>query len=147
MPPGAFNFCTSTSRENRRNSNTSFAMKFWRRKLMMFFASNKCVIVGLKQENILKLRQCIEQSEEAAIYLVCEETISTTAEVAEEPDVRDLPTTSQDTSKHNKQVPPIKKAKTSRQPTLAKLFLLKISSCPFASTTLFSCDSKKNRDI
>ena len=92
---------------------------------MMFFASNKRVIVGLEQENILKLRQCIEQSEEAGIYLVREETISTTAEVAEEPDVRDLPNTSQDTSQHNKQVLPIKKAKISRQPTLAEFFLLK----------------------
>ena len=54
---------------------------------MMFFASNKRVVVGLEQENILKLRQCIEQSEEAAIYLVREETISTTAEVAEEPGI------------------------------------------------------------
>jgi len=81
--------------------------------------NNKRVVVGLKQESILKLRQCIQQSEEAAVYLVREETISTTAE---EPNVQDLPSTSQDFSQDNEQVPPIKKAKISRQPTLVEMY-------------------------
>lgn len=80
--------------------------------------NTKCVVVGLKQERILKLRQCLDHSEESAVYLVREETVPTAAEC----DVHDLPSTSQDSRQDNEQVPPSKKAKISRQPTLVEMY-------------------------
>ena len=90
-----------------------FPFKFTR------MVNNKRVIVGLKQESILKLGQCMEQSEEFAVYLIREETISTTTE---EPSVQDAPSTSQDTRQDNEHISPIKKAKISRQPTLVEMY-------------------------
>ena len=81
--------------------------------------NNKHVVVGLMQENILKLRQCMEQSEELTVYLIREEPISTTVE---EPNVQDVPSSSQDTRQDSEQIPPIKKAKIPQQPTLVKMY-------------------------
>lgn len=76
--------------------------------------NNNRVVVGLKQERLLKLKQCMEESAEgqAAIYLVCDKTNS------EQPDVQEV---SASPSKHDEELPltpPTKKAKISRQPTL-----------------------------
>lgn len=106
--------------------------------------NNKRVVVGLKQESILKLRQCIQQSEEAAVYLVREETISTTAE---EPNVQDLPSTSQDFSQDNEQVPPIKKAKISRQPTLVEMYSPKRSTATRSPPQPYSAAKARNIKI
>ena len=78
--------------------------------------NNTHIVVGLKQERILKLKQCIEESDEgeSAVYLLCEDT---NAKVAEEPNVQD-PSSSRD----DEQVPEAKKAKISRQPTLFDMF-------------------------
>lgn len=88
----------------------NFPYKFTR------MVNNKRVVVGLKQERILKLKQCIEESDEgeSAVYLVCEDT---NTKVAEQPNVQE-PSTSRD----DEQVPPAKKAKISRQPTLFDMF-------------------------
>ena len=88
----------------------NFPYKFTR------MVKNKRVIVGLKQERILKLKQCIEESDEgeSAVYLVHEDT---NTKVAEEPNVQE-PSTSRD----DEQFPPTKKAKISRQPTLFDMF-------------------------
>ena len=61
----------------------------------------------------------MEQSEELAVYLIREEPISTTVE---EPNVQDVPSTSQDTRQDGEQIPAIKKAKSSRQPTLVEMY-------------------------
>lgn len=63
----------------------------------------KCVVVGVKQEKILKLKQCLEESDEGqgAVYLVCEETSMKNAE-QQEPS---LPSTSND----DERIPPAKK--------------------------------------
>ena len=76
--------------------------------------TKKLIVLGLKQESILKLRQCIEQSEEAAIYLVREEKVSMTAKKC---NIHDLPSTSQESRQDNKHIPQFKKGKVSQQPT------------------------------
>lgn len=83
--------------------------------------NNKRVVVGLKRERILKLKQCIEESDkgETAVYLVCEDT---NTKVVEQPNVQEP-----STSKDDEQVPPAKKAKISRQPTLFYMFT---PNCP-----------------
>ena len=50
--------------------------------------NNKHIVVSLKQERILKLKQCIEESDkcESAVHLVCEDT---NTKVAEEPSVQE----------------------------------------------------------
>ena len=77
----------------------NFPYKFTR------MVNDKRVVVGLKQERILKLKQCIEESDEgeSALYLVREDTDT---KVAEEPKVQE-PSTSRD----DEQIPPTKKTK------------------------------------
>ena len=106
--------------------------------------NKKRVVVGLKQESILKLRQCIEKSEEAAVYLVREETVSTTAE---ESDVRDLPGTSQDSRQDNEQVAPLKKAKISRQPTLVEMYSPNRSTATSSPPQPYSAAKARNIKI
>ncbi|CAH3029306.1 unnamed protein product [Porites evermanni] len=50
--------------------------------------NNKHIVVSLKQERILKLKQCIEESDEgeSAVHLVCEDT---NTKVAEKPSVQE----------------------------------------------------------
>ena len=89
----------------------NFRYKFTR------MVNNKRVVVGLKQERILKLKQCIEESDEgeSAVYLVREDT---NAKVLEVPNYVQEPSTSRD----DEQIPPTKKTKISRQPTLFDMF-------------------------
>lgn len=91
------------------------------------------VVVGLKQEKILKLKQCLEESDEGrgAVYLVREEMHTKNAE---QPKVQEpsLPSTSKD----DEPIPPTKKAKVSRQPTLMDMFSpnrLSVSSEPYSA--------------
>lgn len=100
--------------------------------------NNKRVSVGLKQESILKLRQCMEKSEEFAIYLISEETTT------EEPNVQDVPSTSQDTRQDNKQIPPIKKAKISRQPTLVEMCATNRSTATSSPPQPYSAAKARN---
>ena len=88
-----------------------FPFKFTR------LVNGKRVTVGVKQEAFIKLKQCIDESQEAAIYLIREET--KTQESANHVE----PTTSQDADREKKDVvsPPTKKAKISQQPTLIDL--------------------------
>ena len=88
-----------------------FPFKFTR------LVNSKRVTVGVKQEAFIKLKQCIEESDEAAIYLIREET--KTEESANHVE----PTTSQDADREKKDLvsPPTKKAKISQQPTLIDL--------------------------
>ena len=88
----------------------NFPYKFTR------MVNNKRVVVGVKQERIFKLKQCIEESDEgeSAVYLVCEDT---NMQVAEQPNVQE-PSPSRD----DEQVSPAKKGKISRQPTLFEMF-------------------------
>ena len=77
----------------------------------------KRVTVGVKQEAFIKLKQCMEESHEATIYLIWEET--KTQESANHVE----PTTSQDADREKKDVIslPTKKAKILQQPTLIDL--------------------------
>ncbi len=91
----------------------------------------KRVVVGLKQEKILKLKQCLEESDEGqgAVHLVREEMLTKNAE---QPKVQEpsLPSTSQDDEPYKK------KAKVSRQPTLMDMFSpnrLSVSSEPYSA--------------
>ena len=77
----------------------------------------KRVTVGVKQEAFIKLKQCMEESHEATIYLIWEET--KTQESANHVES----TTSQGADREKKDVIslPTKKAKNSQQPTLIDL--------------------------
>ena len=88
-----------------------FLFKFTR------LVNGKRVTVGVLQEAFIKLKECIDQSHEAAIYLIQEET--KTQESANHVE----PTKSQDADREKKDVisPPTKKAKISQQPTLIDL--------------------------
>ena len=98
-----------------------FSYKFSR------IVNNKRVVIGLKQERFLKLKQCIIQSsDQGAIYLVREEANS---KVAEEPQEATV-VQEANTSKHDKQVQPAKKAKISRQPTLLDMCTPNRSTVP-----------------
>ena len=81
------------------------------------------VVVGLKQERILKLKQYLEESDkgQGAVYLVGKDThVTRDMEIAEEPNDQEpsLPSTSKD----NEQVPLVMKAKISRQPSLMDMY-------------------------
>lgn len=106
--------------------------------------NNKRVVVGLKQESILKLRQCMEQSEELAVYLIREEPIPTTVE---EPNVQDVPSTSQDTRQDSEQIPPKKKARISRQPTLAEMYSPNRSTATSSPPQPYSAAKARNIKI
>ena len=88
-----------------------FPFKFTR------LVNGKRVTVGVKQEAVIKLKQCIEDSHEPAIYLIREETKT------EESAIHVQPNTSQDADREEKDFvsPPTKKAKISQQPTLFDL--------------------------
>ena len=88
-----------------------FPFKFTR------LVNGKRVIVGTKQEAVIKLKQCMEESQEPAIYLIREETKT------EESAIRVEPSTSQDAGREKEDfVPPLtKKPKISQQPTLFDL--------------------------
>lgn len=88
-----------------------FPFKFTR------LVNGKRVVVGIKQEVIIKLKQCIEESHEPAIYLIREETKT------EESAIHVEPSTSQDADREKEDFvsPPTKKPKISQQPTLFDL--------------------------
>lgn len=89
-----------------------FPFKFTR------LVNGKRVIVGTKQEAVIKLKQCMEESQEPAIYLIREETKT------EESAIHAEPSTSQDADRAEKEdfvPPPTKKPKISQQPTLFDL--------------------------
>ena len=89
-----------------------FLFKFTR------LVNGKRVTVGVIQEAFIKVKECIDQSHEAAIYLIQEET--KTQESANHVE----PTKSQDAADREKKdvsSPPTKKAKISQQPTLIDL--------------------------
>ena len=79
--------------------------------------NGKRVVVGIKQEVVIKLKQCIEESHEPAIYLIREETKT------EESAIHLEPSTSQDADREKEDFvsPPTKKPKISQQPTLFDL--------------------------
>ena len=125
-------FCHETL-DTQDDDVLNFPYKFTR------MVNNKRVVVGVKQERIFKLKQCIEESDEgeSAVYLVCEDT---NMQVAEQPNVQE-PSPSRD----DEQVPPAKKAKISQQPTLFEMFTPKPpDSC---IPTLFSSQSKQDQDL
>ena len=115
-----------------------FPFKFTR------IVNNKPVVVGLKQESILKLRQCMEQSEELAVYLIREEPIPT---IVEEPDAQDVPSTSQDTRQDSEQIPPKKKARISRQPTLVEMYSPNRSTATSSPPQPYSAAKARNIKI
>ena len=89
-----------------------FPFKFTR------LVNGKRVTVGAKQEAIIKLKQCIEGTNEPAIYLIQDE-INTAASSP----ITVEASTSQgaDTEKKDFDSPPSKKSKLSQQPTLFDL--------------------------
>ena len=115
-----------------------FPFKFTR------IVNNKRVVVGLKQESILKLRQCMEQSEELALYLIREEPIPT---IVEEPNAQDVPSTSQDTRQDSEQIPPKKKARISRQPTLVEMYSPNRSTATSSPPQPYSAAKARNIKI
>ena len=115
-----------------------FPFKFTR------IVNNKRVVVGLKQESILKLRQCMEQSEELAVYLIREEPIPT---IVEEPDAQDVPSTSQDTRQDSEQIPLKKKARISWQPTLVEMYSPNRSTATSSPPQPYSAAKARNIKI
>ena len=89
-----------------------FPFKFTR------LVNGKRVTVGAKQEAVIKLKQCIEGTDEPAIYLIRDE-INTSASSS----ITVEASTSQDadTEKKDFDSPPPKKSKISQQPTLFDL--------------------------
>ena len=80
------------------------------------------VIVGIKQEAVIKLKQCIKESHEPAIYLVREETKTEESAIHVEPSTsQDAVTQDVDREKDDFGSPPTKKPKISQQPTLFHL--------------------------
>lgn len=126
-------FCHETL-DTKVDDVLNFPYKFTR------MVNNKRVVMGLKQERILKLKQYIEESDkgESAVYLVCEDT---NTKVAEQPNVQE-PSTSRD----DEQVPPAKKVKISQQPTLFDMFM---PNRPTVASQSCSCsgESKKDQDL
>ena len=79
--------------------------------------NNQRIVVGLKQEAALKLSQCMQKTNDIfAVHLFHEEGINLKAN---EPDLNHVPTKSGDAGDGDQdQVPPRKKVRVSRQPTL-----------------------------
>ena len=76
--------------------------------------NGKRVIVGTKQEAVIKLKQCMKESWEPAIYLIREETKTEESAIHVEPS----PSQDADREKEDFVQPPTKKPKISQQPTL-----------------------------
>lgn len=79
--------------------------------------NNQRIVVGLKQEVALKLSQCMQKTNDIfAVHLFHEEGINLKAN---EPDLNHVPTKSGDAGDGDQdQVPPRKKVRVSRKPTL-----------------------------
>lgn len=88
-----------------------FPFKFTR------LVNGKRVTVGIKQEAIIKVKQCIEESSDPAIYLIREENKTGESSIHVEP------STSQDAESEKQDFvsPPTKKTKISKQPTMFDL--------------------------